>query len=119
MELTKELIQRVFATRNCAHLRHWATNSYAEHVALGDFYDGVIDLLDKYVEACQGAHDRVGPVKLKDHSSTNPLPCLEDDAIWLAKNREKIAGGIAALENIVDEITDLYLSTIYKLKFLK
>jgi hypothetical protein len=36
----------------------------------------------------------------------------------MSKNRSKIASGVPALENIVDEIVGLYLSTIYKLKNL-
>ena len=30
---------RIFATRNCAHLAHWKTSSYAEHTALGELRD--------------------------------------------------------------------------------
>lgn len=52
--MIEQLVSRVFSTRNAAHLRHWSTQSYAEHVALGDFYDGVIDALDALVEARQG-----------------------------------------------------------------
>lgn len=116
--MVDELIKRVFATRNCAHLQHWKTKSYAEHEALGGFYDEVIDLLDKFVEAYQGANGLVGDVKLSTGTG-EILKCLEDDAVWIAKHREHLATDISALENIVDEITGLYLSTIYKLKFLK
>ena len=52
--MVKELVQRVFSARNCTHLQHWNTSSYAEHMALGDFYDDVIDLIDSFVEAYQG-----------------------------------------------------------------
>ena len=117
--MVKELIQRVFSTRNCAHLQHWNTSSYAEHMALGDFYDEVIDLLDSFIEAYQGSNTKVGKVDMKDVSGKNILACLEDDTVWIEVNREKISDGVSALENILDEITDLYLKTIYKLKFLK
>ena len=117
--MVKELVQRVFSARNCTHLQHWNTSSYAEHMALGDFYDEVIDLIDSFVEAYQGSNSKIGKVEMKDTANKNIVSCLEDDAVWIAVNREKISGGVAALENILDEITDLYLKTIYKLKFLK
>ena len=34
-----------------AHVHHWNTSSYAEHQALGTFYDELADLADRYVEA--------------------------------------------------------------------
>ena len=37
MAAIHECVSRAFATRNDAHIAHWNTKSYAEHVALGDF----------------------------------------------------------------------------------
>ena len=39
--MIEDLIARVFCTRNCAHLAHWASDSYAEHEALGSFYENI------------------------------------------------------------------------------
>ena len=36
-----ELVARCFAARTSAHLAHLTTTSYAQHVALGDFYDAI------------------------------------------------------------------------------
>ena len=49
--MIEELVARVFALRNAAHLEHWATNSFSKHMALGSFYDDIIDKTDKLVEA--------------------------------------------------------------------
>ena len=115
----EELIARIFKTRNQAHLAHWKTKSYAEHQALGEFYDSLIDLLDKLVEACQGSKGIIGHVDLscKDES-VEIVKCLTEDANWISKNRSKVAHSVPALENILDEIVALYLTTIYKLKNL-
>lgn len=113
-----ELIARVFCTRDCAHLKHWSTGSYAEHQALGDFYEEVIDIVDNLVECYQGNFGRIGKVKL-DSQAGEPLKCMESDAVWIAENSEAISGDVEALENILQELTGLYLRTIYKLKFLK
>ena len=34
-----------------AHVHHWNTESYAQHQALGTFYDELSDLADSFVEA--------------------------------------------------------------------
>ena len=49
------LVARVFAARNLAHLEHWKTKSYAQHMALNSFYDDVVDDIDSIVETYQGA----------------------------------------------------------------
>lgn len=118
--MVNDLITRLFCTRNCAHLAHWATGSYAEHKALGSFYDDVVDLLDKFVEAYMGASGKkIQPMALPAVPVTkNILSHLSDEVNWINSNREEIASEIPALENILDEIAGLYLSTIYKLKQL-
>lgn len=118
--MIEELISRVFCTRNIAHIAHWKTKSYAEHVALGDFYDGVIDIIDKLVEAYQGSFGIIKEIPEEDDSMYDMeiLDLLQEDAKWVNKHRSEIAKKVASLENIVDELTDLYLTTIYKLKFL-
>lgn len=117
--MIEELIAMCFRTRNQAHLMHWKTKSYSEHQALGSFYDELIDALDKLVEACQGSKGIIGHVNLacKDES-VNIVKNLTDDANWISRNRSKIAHGVPALENILDEIVALYLTTLYKLKNL-
>ena len=117
--MINELIARVFRARDFAHLQHWETDSYAEHMALGDFYEGVVEQLDTLIEAYQATFGRVSGVKLLPVAKGEALKVLQDDAVWIAKNRSKIAGSVLALESIVDELTALYLGTIYKLKFLK
>lgn len=117
--MMEELIAMCFRTRNQAHLMHWKTKSYSEHQALGSFYDDLIDNIDKLVEACQGSKGIIGHVNLscKDES-VDIIKCLTDDANWISRNRGKIAHGVPALENILDEIVALYLTTLYKLKNL-
>jgi hypothetical protein len=118
--MIEELIHRAFCARNAAHLAHWRTKSFAQHMALGSFYDDIVDATDKLVEAYMGASGKVvedieipalKPVK-------NILTYLSEEANWLEENRNEICGGVSALENIVDEITGIYLSTMYKLKQL-
>lgn len=117
--MIEQLIAKVFEARNSSHLEHWRTKSYATHMALGDFYDDVIDLLDNLVECYQGNFGKIGKVPNVEQSHNGDcVKCLNDQVAWIATNRSKIAQEVDSLENIVDEITGLYLKTIYKLENL-
>lgn len=117
----EELISRVFFTRNVAHFEHWQANGvggYARHMALGDFYTGVIEALDTLVEAYQGANSLVGAIPTPKTKATDILKILVEDADWIEENHESICKGNRAVANLVDGVTAVYLTTIYKLRNL-
>ena len=117
--MIEELIAKTFEARNAAHLEHWRTKSYAKHTALGSFYEDVVELVDDLVEAYQGNFSIIGKVPTVEQTHNEDcVKCLSDQVAWIAKNRSKIARNVAPLENIVDEITGLYLKTLYKLENL-
>ena len=60
--MIEQLISRVFYARNLAHFDHWRTKSYAQHKALGKFYDEIIEALDALVEAHQGLNGLIGNI---------------------------------------------------------
>ena len=49
----------LFLSRTMAHMSHLQTSSYAAHVALNEFYDGVLDLADDLAEASQGMYGKL------------------------------------------------------------
>lgn len=117
--MIETLISRVFATRNLAQLAHWRTKSFAQHMALGSFYDDVIDKLDAIVEVHQGATSHlVGSVPSTSKTS-DVISTLKEDCVWISQNRAKIADGVPAIENLLDDLCATYLTTIYKLEQLK
>ena len=103
----------MFEARNEAHLEHWRTSSYAQHQALGSYYEDVIEKLDEYIEAYQGTFGIVETAE-KDVSKM-----IHDDIIWLNENRGKLSKNVPALENILDELTSLHMKTLYKLENLR
>lgn len=115
----EELINRVFSMRDAAQLEHWATKSYAEHQALGEFYDEVIDRLDTLVEAYMGYFGRIGTVGLRQLEFQNFLDLLGDEAKLICECRSEIAKGSPAIENLVDALAEVYFKTFYKLANLK
>lgn len=114
--MIEKLIEKMFSSRNAAHLEHWKTHSYAKHQALGEYYESVIEIIDKYVEAHQGTFGLIGSVEGEEPDVSK---VIHDDVIWLNENRSKIAKGIPALENILDELTGLHMTTLYKLENLR
>lgn len=116
--MIQELVARVFATRNAVHQAHWATKSFAEHMALGEFYEALPDKLDAIVEMYQGANALIGPVDIEPVVGKDLTKHLQAEARWIDDNREAISGDICALENQLDELAGLYHRTVYKLRFL-
>ena len=115
-----EFIGCMFLARDVAHSVHLNTRSFAKHKALGGFYDNVIDLADKFAEAYQGRHGLIGPISLHSARKTsNIVEFLEDSLKEIEDMRYKVCDkSDSALQNIIDEIVELYLTTLYKLKFL-
>jgi DNA-binding ferritin-like protein len=119
--MIEELIARVFYARNVAHFEHWraeGVGGYARHKALGKFYEDVIDALDSLVEAYQGAFELVGTVPAPKTKAEDILLILIEDAEWIEKNHEEVCQGNRAVANLLDSVTGVYLSAIYKLRNL-
>lgn len=115
----EELINRVFSMRDAAQLTHWTTKSYAEHQALGEFYDEIIDRLDTLVEAYQGYYGVIGTVGLTQAEYQSFLDYVGDEAKAICEARSEIAKGSPAIENLVDGLAEVYFKTFYKLANLK
>jgi hypothetical protein len=116
--MIEQLISRVFYARNLAHYEHFRTKSYAQHKALGKFYDAVIGALDPLVEAHQGVNGIIGSIPAPEDIKSDILKTLKGDAEWIEKNHEGVCGGNRALANLLDNVTSVYLTTIYKLENL-
>ncbi|UOF77655.1 hypothetical protein [Caudoviricetes sp.] len=115
-----DLIGHLFLARDVTHSVHLNTRSYAKHKALGGFYGKVIDLADDLAEAYQGRHGLIGPITLHSAKKTNNvIEFLEDSLKDVEDMRYKVCDkDETAIQNIIDEIVGLYLSTLYKLRFL-
>ena len=120
MSQCNEFIGMLFLARDVTHSAHLNTRSYAKHVALNGFYDGIIDLADKFAEAYQGKYGLIGPISLMSAKKTsNVVAFLEGQLEDLEEMRYKVVEKeCTPLQNIIDEIFALYYTTLYKLKFL-
>jgi len=116
-----KLISYLFHSRTQAHIFHLQTQSYAEHMALNVYYDGIVPLIDGIVEAYQGKYGIV-----KGYSNFNLMEYNNTQQV--VAYLEALCGAVHSvyqstedtnIQNLLDGITDLIKSTIYKLQNLR
>jgi DNA-binding ferritin-like protein len=116
----EKFIGMLFLARDVTHSVHLNTRSYSKHKALQKFYENIIDRADSFAEAYQGRNGLIGPIALMSAKKTeNVVAFLEDQLAELEAMRYDVCDKAdAPLQNLIDGIIELYLSTLYKLKFL-
>ena len=113
-----EFIALLFMARDITHRAHLKTRSYAQHMALGAFYPEIIELADSLAEAYQGCEGKLINIPyVKNTVNEDVESILRNHLKWVENNRKKLSDE-SSIQNIIDEIVDLYQSTLYKLKFL-
>lgn len=121
-----KLFSKLFESREMAHIYHLQVKgdagSYAAHMALGSYYEGVLDLIDNLVETYQGQYDVVEDydvIDTKDTKSKDKIEYFKELANFIKNERKSISSDDTHLQNIIDEIVALVYKTLYKLKFNK
>jgi DNA-binding ferritin-like protein len=120
MKKASDFVGYLFLARDVTHSVHLNTRSYAKHKALQKFYENIVDLADTFAEMYQGRHGLIGGISLQTaKKTTNVVEFLENQLEEIESCRyEVVDEKDTAIQNIIDEIVGLYLSTLYKLKFL-
>ena len=115
-----DFVGLLFLARDVTHSVHLNTRSYSKHVALNTFYDEIIDVADAFAEAYQGRHGLIGPITLHSAKKTNNvIEFLEDSLKQIEACRYEICDkSDSTLQQLIDNIVELYLTTLYKLRFL-
>ena len=117
------LIALLFLSRETAHRAHLETTSYAQHVALGSFYDEIIENADSIAEAYQGRHGLIGKIPMltePDLGKDDIADILEKHLGMVEKLRyTAVEKSDTAIQNLIDTAVETYLSTLYKLRNLK
>jgi hypothetical protein len=111
-------LMKLFHARTNAHVAHLSTRRYAAHMALGDFYETIIDHADSYAESFQGKYGLI-PIEGKFVQTDKMIEMLEELSTWVVENRPMLyAKTDTELANVVDEVAGCINSTLYKLRFL-
>jgi len=115
-----DFVGLLFLARDVTHSVHLNTRSYSKHVALNIFYDRIIDAADDFAEAYQGRHGLMGPITLHSAKKTaNIIEFLEDSLKEIEDVRyEVVDKSDSSLQQLIDNIIEIYLRTLYKLRFL-
>ncbi len=120
METVAKFLSTLFNSRDQAHIFHLQTSSYAAHKALGAYYEDIVDLVDSYAENFQGRYGIIrGYTPQKQYFEGEEVVKYFTGLSTYIDGVRKGLPQDSDLNNIVDEISSLVNSTIYKLKFLK
>ena len=116
-----EMVCNILHSRNQAHVFHLQTQSFAEHKALNDYYDGVVGLFDGIIESYQGKYGIIKnfkTFKIEQYKNCKKtISYFERLLEIIEENRDSVEDSY--LQNQIDTVQELINSTIYKLKFLK
>jgi hypothetical protein len=116
-----EMVCNILHSRNQAHVFHLQTQSFAEHKALNDYYDGVVALFDGIVESYQGKYGIIKNFKTfkieQYRNGKKTISYFERLLDIIEENRDSVDDSY--LQNQIDTVQELINSTIYKLRFLK
>jgi hypothetical protein len=116
----EELLCEMLEASAQAKVFHWQTSSFAEHEALGEFYEGFNGLMDKFIEAYQGCYGRIMmgcDMEVKPYTLDAPITFLEEFKSYISGGARMLVIGNPTLTNILDEINALVEQTIYRLTF--
>ena len=119
-------VSKLFESREMSHVYHLQVKgdvgSYASHIALGAYYEGIQDLLDTFVEVYQGQYNIIEEYDIIDPNITKSkekLNYFQETVDFIRSNRKCISNDDTHLHNIIDEIVALLYRTLYKLKYNK
>lgn len=116
-----EMMSLLLHSRTQTHTLHLQTKSFAEHMALNGYYDGIGDLVDGLVESYQGQYGIIESYKSYDivsyKSTEATIKYLQDLCNKVNSLRDCCKDSY--IQNQIDTVCELINSTVYKLRFLK
>lgn len=114
-----EFILTLLHAATNTHILHWQTKSFADHMALGEFYTELPELIDALVEATQGLTGEIIEYPADYYPpAENGFVELKELQEYFADNRG-VMPKASEIQNLLDSIGDRIDSTLYKLRFLK
>lgn len=112
-----EFIGKLFHCGDVLHLAHLKTNSYAQHVALGDLYDSIRDHADDIAELIQG-YKGIQNYTIPASSAEEPIAYLKEVRTYVTSKQAAFNYAPDIQNKLQDLIGDISKG-IYKLENLK
>lgn len=117
-ELGGEFVVHLLYSRTRAHILHLTTTSYAEHVALQEYYEKIVDLADALAENMQGKTGILEYDGIEDLDwGENGMSLMLVLRNWIDTHRKEISDE-SDVQNQIDEVQALISRTYYKLETL-
>lgn len=115
-----DLVMCLLNSVTTAHIMHLQTPSFAEHMALGEFYGEIGDLVDTFVESYQGKYGLIQNYpKTYEMPADEPVTYLKYLGAELEQyRRQPNFPQDSELQNELDNVANLINGTLYKLRFL-
>ena len=119
-----KFFSKLFESREMAHVYHLSVKgdmgSYAAHVALGTYYEGILEFIDDLIETYQGQYELIESfdmINTIDTKSKPPIEYFEELVMFIKSTRNtSLSAEDTHLHNVIDEVVGLIYRTIYKLK---
>lgn len=100
------------------HIFHNQTSSFSEHMALGGYYDDVLDLIDRIAETYTALYGEITGYTSHPYndwvSTDETINYFKALYQYVQTNRSIFKDSF--LQNIVDELSELIAQTLFKLK---
>lgn len=114
------LISQLLKARDVAHMWHWKVKSFSMHLALGELYEGLLELTDELFEMYMGKYGTDAHIALSDpnaFSEQDPVEFIRQLDSFLAEQEKRIPQD-GFLINKFQELQALVSSTKYKMENL-
>ena len=120
-----KFFSKLFESREMAHVYHLSVKgdmgSYAAHVALGAYYEGILEFIDELIETYQGQYELVESfdmINTIDTKTKPPIEYFEELVMFIKSTRNtSLSAEDTHLQNVIDEVVGLIYRTLYKLKY--
>lgn len=115
---TEEIAGKLTFFQEQAHLIHWQTRSYAEHKALGSFYEFIQDFKDEVVEKLMGyTGKRIQSLKIEIIDPKGDSMKLVDNVMKFSKELEAFgdASKFGDISNLAQSLSGETAKTKYLL----
>ena len=120
-----KFFSKLFESREMAHVYHLSVKgdmgSYAAHVALGVYYEGILEFIDDLIETYQDQYELVESfdmINTIDTKSKPPIEYFEELVMFIKSTRNtSLSAEDTHLQNVIDEVVGLIYRTLYKLKY--
>ena len=119
-EVTKsepsKFFSKIFEARQMAHIYHLQVKgdmgSHAAHLALGAYYEGILEFIDELIETYHGQYELVESfdmINTIDTKSKPPIQYFEELVMFIKSTRNTyLSAEDTHLQNVIDEVYRLY-----------